>query len=106
MKGSYGISDLMDADYEVASNEAAAPEASAYEDGFGMTEGYDPAENAQDTSTTVPEETAATVDRKSNFIYGTGTFRGDSDRLCGCSGKPSENAADGFCRFSKRCADK
>ena len=21
-------------------------------------------------------------------------------------GKPSENAADGFCRFSKRCADK
>ncbi len=32
--------------------------------------------------------------------------RGDSDRLCGCSGKPSENAADGFCRFSKRCADK
>ena len=43
---------------------------------------------------------------KSNFIYGTGTFKGDSDRLCGCSGKPSENAADGFCRFSKRCADK
>ena len=63
-KGSYGISDLMDADYEVASNEAAAPEASAYEDGFGMTEGYDSAENAQDTSTTVPEETAATADRK------------------------------------------
>ena len=63
-KGSYGISDLMDADYSVASNEAAAPEASAYEDGFGMTEGYDSAGNAQDTSTTVPEETAATADRK------------------------------------------
>ena len=64
-KGSYGISDLMDADYEVASNEAAASEAAAYEDGFGMTEGYDPAENAQDTSNTVPEETvAATADRK------------------------------------------
>ena len=63
-KGSYGISDLMDADYAVASNEAAAPEASAYEDGFGMTEGYDPAENTQDKSTTVPEETAATADRK------------------------------------------
>ena len=62
--GSYGISDLMDADYAVASNEAAAPEASAYEDGFGMTEGYDSAGNAQDTSTTVPEETAATADRK------------------------------------------
>lgn len=42
-KGGYGISDLMDADYSVASNEAAAPEASAYEDGFGMTEGYDSA---------------------------------------------------------------
>ena len=63
-KGSYGISDLMDADYSVASNEAAAPEASAYEDGFGMTEGYDSAENAQDTGNTVPEETAATADRK------------------------------------------
>ena len=50
--GSYGISDLMDADYAVASKEAAAPEASAYEDGFGMTEGYDSAGNAQDTSTT------------------------------------------------------
>ena len=62
--GSYGISDLMDADYAVASKEAAAPEASAYEDGFGMTEGYDSAGNAQDTSTTVPEETAATADRK------------------------------------------
>lgn len=62
-KGSYGISDLMDADYAVASNEAAAPEASA-EGGFGMTEGYDSAGNAQDTSTTVPEETAATADRK------------------------------------------
>ena len=60
--GSYGISDLMDADYAVASKEAAAPEASAYEDGFGMTEGYEG--NAQDTSTTVPEETAATADRK------------------------------------------
>jgi hypothetical protein len=36
--GSYGISDLMDADYAVASKEAAAPEASAYEDGFDMTE--------------------------------------------------------------------
>lgn len=54
----------MDADYAVASKEAAAPEASAYEDGFGMTEGYDSAGNAQDTSTTVPEETAATADRK------------------------------------------
>lgn len=65
-KGSYGISDLMDADYAVASNEAAAPEASTYEDGFGMTEGYDSAENAQDTSTTVPEESAdtAVADRK------------------------------------------
>ena len=63
-KGSYGISDLMDEDYSAASNEAAAPEASAYEDGFGMTEGYDSAGNAQDTSTTVPEETAATADRK------------------------------------------
>ena len=62
--GSYGISDLMDADYSVVSNEAAASEASAYEDGFGMTEGYDSAGNAQDTSTTVPEETAATADRK------------------------------------------
>lgn len=29
-----------------------------------MTEGYDSAGNAQDTSTTVPEETAATADRK------------------------------------------
>ena len=57
-KGGYGISDLMDADYSVASNEAAAPEASAYEDGFGMTEGYDSAKNAQDTGNTVPEETA------------------------------------------------
>ena len=63
-KGGYGISDLMDADYSVASNEAAAPEASAYEDGFGMTEGYDSAEKAQDTGNTVPEETAATADRK------------------------------------------
>ena len=63
-KGGYGISDLMDADYSVASNEAAAPEASAYEDGFGMTEGYDSVGNAQDTSTTVPEETADTADRK------------------------------------------
>ena len=63
-KGSYGISDLMDADYSAASNEAAAPEASAYEDGFGMTEGYDSEGNAQDTSNTVPEETAATADRK------------------------------------------
>ena len=35
--GSYGISDLMDADYAVASKEAAAPEASAYEDGFGCS---------------------------------------------------------------------
>lgn len=58
-QGGYGISDLMDADYEVASKEAAA-----YEDGFGMTEGYDPAENPQDTGNTVPEETAATTDRK------------------------------------------
>ena len=63
-KGSYGISDLMDADYSAASNEAAAPEASAYEDGFGMTEGYDSEGNAQDTSNTVPEETTATADRK------------------------------------------
>lgn len=62
-KGSYGISDLMDADYSAASNEAAAPEASA-EGGFGMTEGYDSEGNAQDTSNTVPEETAATADRK------------------------------------------
>ena len=54
-KGSYGISDLMDADYAVASNEAAAPEASAYEDGFGMTKGYDSAENTQDTGNTVSE---------------------------------------------------
>ena len=61
--GSYGISDLMDADYAVASNEAAASEASA-EGGFGMTEGYDSAENTQDTGNTVPEETAATADRK------------------------------------------
>ena len=42
--GSYGISDLMDADYAVASKEAAAPEASAYEDGFGMTKGTIPQE--------------------------------------------------------------
>lgn len=62
-KDSNGISDLMDADYSVASNEAAASEASA-EGGFGMTEGYDSAENAQDTGNTVPEETAATTDRK------------------------------------------
>lgn len=59
-------SDLMDADYSVASNEAAASEAAAYEDGFGMTEGYDYAGNAQDTGNTVPEETADAVvaDRK------------------------------------------
>ncbi len=65
-KGGYGISDLMDADYSVVSNEAAAPEASAYEDGFGMTEGYDSAENTQDTGNTVPEEAAdtAVADRK------------------------------------------
>ena len=50
--GSYGISDLMDADYAVASKEAAAPEASAYEDGFGMTEGYD---SAGDCSHSRPE---------------------------------------------------
>ena len=64
--GSYGISDLMDADYAVASNEAAAPKASAYEDGFGMTEGYDSAENTQDTGNTVSEEAAdtAVADRK------------------------------------------
>lgn len=62
-KDSYGISDLMDADYSVVSNEAAASEVSA-ESGFGMTEGYDSAENAQDTGNTVPEETAATADRK------------------------------------------
>lgn len=62
-KDSYGISDLMDADYSVVSNEAAASEVSA-ESGFGMTEGYDSAENAQDTGNTVPEETAATTDRK------------------------------------------
>ena len=61
--GSYGISDLKDADYAVASNEAAASEVSA-EGGFGMTEGYDSAGNAQDTGTTVPEETATTADRK------------------------------------------
>ena len=36
--GNYGISDLMDADYADASNEAVASEASAYEDGFGMTD--------------------------------------------------------------------
>ena len=29
-----------------------------------MTEGYDSEGNAQDTSNTVPEETAATADRK------------------------------------------
>lgn len=61
--GGYGISDLMDADYSVVSNEAAASEVSA-ESGFGMTEGYDSAENAQDTGNTVPEETATTTDRK------------------------------------------
>lgn len=65
-KDSNGISDLMDADYSVVSNEAAASEASAYEDGFGMTEGYDSAENTQDTGNTVPEEAAdtAVADRK------------------------------------------
>ena len=47
-KDSNGISDLMDADYSVVSNETAASEASAYEDGFGMTEGYDSAGNAQE----------------------------------------------------------
>lgn len=60
-KDSYGISDLMDADYSVASNEAAASEVSA-ESGFGMTEGYDSAEKGN----TVPEEAAdtAVADRK------------------------------------------
>ena len=42
-KDSNGISDLMDADYSVVSNEAAASEVSA-EGGFGMTEGYDSAD--------------------------------------------------------------
>ena len=64
-KDSNGISDLMDADYSVVSNEAAASEASA-EGGFGMTEGYDSAENTQDTGNTVSEEAAdtAVADRK------------------------------------------
>ena len=64
-KDSNGISDLMDADYSVVSNEAAASEVSA-ESGFGMTEGYDSAENTQDTGNTVSEEAAdtAVADRK------------------------------------------
>lgn len=64
-KDTYGISDLMDADYSVVSNKAAASEVSA-ESGFGMTEGYDSAENTQDTGNTVLEESAdtAVADRK------------------------------------------
>lgn len=58
----YGISDLMDADFAVSNQETA----SAYDSGFGMTEGYDYTENSASTDNTVTEEAAGEIktDRK------------------------------------------